>query len=105
MEITREDIKRWWDQGSAQSTETTHMIVVSDTFDYDYYPVYVTAKQQSEVFDQITQINGTKFLAVKEVYAYFLPFSFQVMESRAYFPETDPLVDSSSTLNTTRSSS
>ncbi len=36
---TRQQISDWYDQGV--TLDATHMLVVTDTFDYDDYPVYV----------------------------------------------------------------
>lgn len=39
MPTTRDDLRRWFDEGVEQGA--THMIVACDTFDYEDYPVYV----------------------------------------------------------------
>src|SRR3990167_2717319 len=37
--ITKDVIRRWLNEGKTR--EATHVIVISDSFDYTYYPIYV----------------------------------------------------------------
>ena len=43
---TQDDIRRWL--AEAQRQNATHVVVVCDTFNYDYYPVYCKVM---EVYD------------------------------------------------------
>jgi hypothetical protein len=43
MATSKEDIKVWIKRG--QDQKATHMIVVCDTFDWEDYPVYVSASE------------------------------------------------------------
>lgn len=47
MAATKEDLRRWFEEGAAMQN-VTHMIVVCDTFDYDDYPVYVIRGEDIE---------------------------------------------------------
>lgn len=58
MAATRMDILRWIDQ---RPEDATHMIVVCDTYDWEDFPVYVTANEDvHEVEAKQLQPNGTQ---------------------------------------------
>lgn len=44
---TRDEIRGWLDEGVAKGA--THVLVVSDTFSYDNYPVFVMKGQDVKV--------------------------------------------------------
>lgn len=80
MGTTREEIGRWFDEGVAKGA--THMIVATDIFDWDDYPVYVmpgsvAAKRADEVRSQ----SMTK---VMEVYDLSMDRAQQLGAGRVY---------------------
>lgn len=64
MGTSREDLKRWFEEGIAQGA--THMIVVCDTFDYEDFPVYV--KVGEDIEDKAVKYNGPNMAKIMEVY-------------------------------------
>ena len=64
MAATPDDIKHWI-QG-AQKSGATHLIVVCDTWDWDDYPVYVTAEE--DVYEKISEHDGKNMQKIMEVY-------------------------------------
>lgn len=51
---TKEDIKAWLEEGKSRGA--THVFIVTDTFDYDDYPVYILPEQDvNEVYAEYTQ--------------------------------------------------
>jgi hypothetical protein len=64
MAATKEDLKRWFQEGVEKSA--THMIVVCDTFDYDDYPVFV--KRGENIEDKIAHYNDKNMQTIMEIY-------------------------------------
>lgn len=62
-------IKRWFDRGISESKE--YMIVATDTFSYEDYPVYCS---ESEVRDKVDKLVHREFTRVQEVYDLSKPF-------------------------------
>jgi hypothetical protein len=79
MAASREDISRWFDQGSRQ--KATHLIVVCDTFDHEDYPVFVQGAQ--ECLDRYNELDGRNMQRVMEVYDLRQPKAPQMDERRA----------------------
>lgn len=75
---TAQDIRGWWDR---RPSDTSHMMVVCDTFDHDDYPVYV--KQGTDVRKTYDQYNGPNMQKVMEVYSASVDFESQMLERRA----------------------
>lgn len=65
MATTQADIRCWLEEGKKQ--KATHVIVVCDTFDWDDYPVYVTAGQ--DVHKVHAEYSGKNMQRVMEVYS------------------------------------
>jgi len=66
MTASREEIGEWLRGGKERGY--THMVVVCDTFDYDDYPVYVSAGEDvRKIHDKY---NGKNMQKVMEVYSY-----------------------------------
>ena len=42
MAASRDEISEWFDEG-AKIPENTHMLVVCDEFDWEDYPIYISA--------------------------------------------------------------
>lgn len=65
MSTTKTDIARWIMEGLRQNA--THMIVATDTFDWDDYPVYCkTPEECLEKYEYYSQNNNMQ--RVTEVY-------------------------------------
>jgi len=80
MATTKEDIKGWIKRG--QDQKATHLIVVCDTFDWEDYPVYVSATEN--VHDKYKQYNGPNMQKVMEVYNLSKDIDKQVNQHRAF---------------------
>lgn len=81
MATTKEDIRLWLKKGNTENN--THMIVVTDTFDYEDFPVYVTSKENVNEKIKENQ-NREKMLKVMEVYKYSIDLEKQIQERRAW---------------------
>jgi hypothetical protein len=67
MSTTREQLALWFDEGTKQGAD--YMIIVTDTFDWTDFPVYVTNGGE-ETVHQVAQgyENETSMSKVMEVY-------------------------------------
>lgn len=80
MATSRMMIKEWLESGIKE--KATHMIVVCDTFDYDDYPVYVSADEDvREVSNRFTHENMQQ---VMEVYNLSMDIEKQLKEQRTF---------------------
>jgi len=61
---TTNDLIRWFKEGLKK--KATHMLVVCDTFEYEDYPVYVSATE--DVRKIFANFNGVNMQRVMEVY-------------------------------------
>ena len=79
--ITKSDLRRWLQEGKEMGA--THVIVMSDTYDYVYYPVYVMPGDNPRKVGE--KESGTD-TSVKEVYSLSLDIELQLAEdiSRHY---------------------
>lgn len=77
--VTREMISEWFDRGVQQGA--THMLVISDSFSYEYYPSYVQKGQDPRKIEQ--EYSGESMKSVEEVYDLSLPKNPQLDERRA----------------------
>lgn len=77
---SRADIKEWFERGIEE--KATHMIVVCDTFDYDDYPVFVSADQDAHTI--VSEYNGKNMQSVMEVYNLSMDMEEQLQERRAH---------------------
>lgn len=78
---TRAEIEGWLDRLYA-SDDQTHMIVVTDTFDYSDYPRYVGINEN--VNEVLAGIRGQSMTKVMEVYSRALTKEEQLDERRAF---------------------
>ena len=74
------DIKIWMEE--AKKRNATHLIVALDAFDYDNYPVYVSANEN--VHKKINQINWKAMQGIDEIYNMSIDIDKQLAEDRAY---------------------
>ena len=72
---SRDEIKAWFERG-LKTPNCTHMIVVCDTFDWDDYPVFVTADQDARKIAE--SYNGHNMQRVMEVYSMKIPIKDQM---------------------------
>lgn len=80
MGTTREEIGRWFDEGVAKGA--THMIVATDTFDWDDYPVYVMPG--SEAAKRAEQVRTQPMTKVMEIYDLAMDRQAQLSKRRAF---------------------
>lgn len=81
MGTSRSEISEWLESGKVQGA--THMIVATDTFDWEDYPVYVMPGE--DVNKKIAKYsNPNEMSKVMEVYSYALPLENQLNENRAW---------------------
>jgi len=73
--ITRDVIKRWLTEGKERGA--THVIVVSDTFDYTYHPNYVMPGEDPRQ-------KAKEVGSVKEVYSLSRDIESQLVEDKAF---------------------
>ena len=73
MKLSVYDLEEWFKRGKEE--EATHMIVVCDTFDGDYYPVYV--KPEEDPVFIIDKYRHSDMQRIMEVYSYKKSFSAQ----------------------------
>lgn len=79
MSTTMDQIKTWLERGVNEGA--THMIVVCDTFDYNDYPVFVSAEES--VAEKATE-HCKNMQKVIEVYDLSMDFGRQLAEHRAF---------------------
>lgn len=81
MAATRQDIECWLQQGVASNS--THVVIFCDTFDWEDYPVYVQRGQDVlKVIEEHKKENHMD--KVMEVYNLSLDIQSQLAEYRAY---------------------
>lgn len=83
MGTTREDIRAWLEHGKAEGA--TFMIVATDTFDYDDYPVYVM--KNTDVKKEIERLRAEPMTKVMEVYSYGRDLEEQIAADRVWNTE------------------
>lgn len=78
---TKNELKEWFETiGSPQ--QHSHMIVVTDTYDYEDYPVYV--KLSENVHDVLAKIGNQSMSKITEIYSYSQSILPQLEEHRAW---------------------
>jgi hypothetical protein len=77
--VTKEVISEWFDTGVQQGA--THMLVISDSFSYEYYPMYVQKGEDPRKIEQ--EYIERPMTGVMEVYDLSLPKDPQLDEERA----------------------
>jgi hypothetical protein len=77
--VTREVISGWMDRGIEQGA--THMLVISDTFSYEYSSRYVRKSEDPRTVEQ--EYDAQSMSSVAEIYNLSLPKDPQLDETRA----------------------
>lgn len=78
---TKNELNEWFEEiGSPQ--KHSHMIVVTDTYDYEDYPVYV--KLSENVHDVLAKIENQSMSKITEIYSYSQGILPQLEERRAW---------------------
>lgn len=75
MRTTLEDIREWFQEGD--SARHSHMMVMSDTFSHEYYPVYIAITE--DINDAIKLRDGVDMQRIMEIYSYEKPFYEQAV--------------------------
>lgn len=73
MAATLAEIHGWFDEGKAQ--ESTHMLVICDSYDHEDYPVYAHSKEEAQ--SEFEKYNNKNMQKVMEVYDLRKPFHTQ----------------------------
>lgn len=81
MAASKEDIRRWL-QSAKQNAKNTHVVIVTDTWDYDDYPVNVSSDEK--VQDVIANYRGKSMQSVMEVYNLSLDIEEQLFQHRVW---------------------
>jgi len=80
MGTTRAAISEWFDRGI--ELQSTHMIIVCDTFDHDDYPVYVS--KDEDVRAVAKKYDNVNMQRIVEIYSMSLNKDMQLNEFRAF---------------------
>ena len=83
---TKDDIRKWLSGEAANRNQSTHMLVICDTFDYSDYPVFCASKV--EALARIAQPGAMQ--RVMEVYNLHMPIEPQLAERRAWHVYATP---------------
>lgn len=75
MPTTKDDIRAWIKQAPEGAT---HMIVVTDTFDWEDYPKYVMPGQ--DIQKAVDSVNGPNMTKAMEVYNLAMDHEAQVTQ-------------------------
>lgn len=75
-----DDIRSWLNR--AKEGNATHMIVVTDTFSWEDYPVFVIAGD--DVNTIISRLSNSSMTCVRECYNLLLPLEEQLEEECAF---------------------
>ncbi len=81
MAASKADIKKWFEEGILDPSNT-HMIVVCDTFDHEDYPVYVTEDKSARVV--ASEYDNGSMQTVMEVYNLKRDMEEQLSERRCF---------------------
>lgn len=79
MAASRHDIEDWFKEGVVRGA--THMIVVTDTFSGDSYPIHVEAGESAR--ERAEEYAGKLMQKVDEVYDLGMDMTAQMAEMRA----------------------
>ena len=80
MATTQAEIRGWLNEG--QRKRATHVIVATDTFSHEDYPVYVMPGE--DVAQRAEEHDGPNMQRVVEVYDLSMDLEMQLREERAY---------------------
>jgi hypothetical protein len=86
MSTKKEDLRKWFDEGVEKGA--IFMIVCTDTYDHNDYPVY--AKTAWEAWVQFQAHDGRDMQKVMEVYDLLMDREIQMIEFRAFHMPTKP---------------
>lgn len=81
--ITKQMIKNMLDSGIEKGY--SHLLIICDKWDYEYYPKYVLEKD--DINDVIKRYGGDNLEVIMEIYNYGLDLESQLNEYRSYHPE------------------
>lgn len=81
MATTRNDINVWLTK-FGNKDDHSHMIVVTDTYDYEDYPVFVA--RGTDIQDALKEQKAKSMVKVIEVYSYDQPLVPQIDAHRAW---------------------
>lgn len=65
----------------ASAEDTTHMLVVVDTFDYEDYPVYIS---NHLIDDAIKKYHHVNMQRIMEIYSYGMDLESQLKQGRVW---------------------
>lgn len=80
MAASRLDLSRWFDRGVSEGA--SHMIVATDQFDWDDFPVYVD--DPAKVRDEVSRLESQSMTGVMEVYDLRADKLAQMLERRVW---------------------
>jgi hypothetical protein len=80
MGTTRDDIRDWYREGLHQ--HATHLLVVTDTYDWEDYPVY--AVDDADCTRLVAEYQGWSMQRVTEVYDLRQPLDPQLNAHRSW---------------------
>lgn len=80
MATTRDEIREWLDR--AKKKGATHMIVATDTFDWEDYPVFVMPGQDAQA--EVNARHGPNMSKVMEVYNMSMDLDEQLKAQRVW---------------------
>jgi hypothetical protein len=80
-EASRQNITRWLNY-PIDKNEYSHMLVICDKFDYEYYPVYI--KKTDDIKQKTTYYNNSPMQEVIEIYNYSMDLEEQLNQNRVW---------------------
>lgn len=83
MATSKQDLRRWFIDGVEQ--HATHMVVVCDTFDYEDYPVYVSAEGDVRKIVVEHSLSAGNMQKVMEVYRLDMDMEAQLSSQTLVF--------------------
>lgn len=81
--ITKQMIKNMLDSGIGKGY--SHLLIICDKWDYEYYPKYV--EEKDNINNIIKRYGGENLEVIEEIYSYGLDLESQLNEYRSYHPE------------------
>jgi predicted transcriptional regulator len=82
MAASKDRIQLWFREG--QSKDAHHMLVITDTYEYEDYPVYVMQNENTK--KKIKEVTENESQVVQEIYDLSLDMNTQLEEKKAYHP-------------------
>jgi hypothetical protein len=81
MGTTAEEIRSWV-QAAKADPDCSYLIVATDTFDWEDYPVQV--RRTEDINERVAQLNGPNLQKVMEIYKLDFDLEEQLREHRAW---------------------